>query len=125
MLFFFFFFVLQVIFTDGMENASTKISQIDLQKLIKKYKKDGWTFTFLAANQDAIASGASFGFDAGRSMTSSVGRQMSSWKACASPMKFSPAVRLASASVRDQQQYLGGDGSCRLQGMNVVGRGGF
>ena len=119
------FFVLQVIFTDGMENASTKISQNDLQKLIKKYKKDGWTFTFLAANQDAIASGASFGFDAGRSMTSSVGRQMSSWKACASPMKFSPAVRLASASVRDQQQYLGGDGSCRLQGMNVVGRGGF
>ena len=116
-----------------MENASTKISQNDLQKLIKKYKKiNGWTFTFLAANQDAIASGASFGFDAGRSMTSSVGRQMSSWKACASPMKFSPAVRQASASVRDQQQYFGGGGGGehggshhRLQGMNVVGRGGF
>lgn len=44
------------IFTDGYENASTDFSQKDINKLIRaKTDKDGWTFLFLAANQDAIA----------------------------------------------------------------------
>ena len=69
-----------VIFTDGMENASEKISHHELTSKIKKYKLKGWTFTFLAANQDAVVTGSWFGFDAGRSMTSSVGKQNYTWK---------------------------------------------
>jgi len=44
------------IFTDGYENASEKYTNKSINKLIKaKTEKDGWTFLFLAANQDAIA----------------------------------------------------------------------
>lgn len=94
-----------VVFTDGMENSSSQISQYDLQAMIKSHKKKGWTFTFLAANQDAIASGASFGFDAGRSLTSSAGRQRNTWKAAASKRKFSKKTRKKCASKKDWSRY--------------------
>ncbi len=51
--------VIFAIFTDGLENASTKYSWADIAKKIKKrQEKDGWEFLFLGANQDAIATAA-------------------------------------------------------------------
>lgn len=59
--------VLFVVVTDGLENASQEFKRQQVFDLIKKHDK--WQFVFLAANQDAIAEGASYGFDAGSSMT--------------------------------------------------------
>ena len=91
-----------VIFTDGAENSSSNISQPDLTALIKKKKKEGWTFTFLAANQDAIATGAGYGFDPGRSLTSSAGHQRTTWKRAASKRKFTKSTRKKCVSKKDR-----------------------
>ena len=54
--------VVFVIITDGMENASKEFSSEDVKKRIKEqtdtYK---WNFQYLAANQDAFASGGRLG----------------------------------------------------------------
>ena len=54
--------VMFVIITDGMENASRQFSSADVRKRIQEqtevYK---WDFQYLAANQDAFASGEALG----------------------------------------------------------------
>ena len=50
-----------VILTDGFENSSTKYSKLHINDLIEEKKKAGWTFVFLAANQDAIQSADELG----------------------------------------------------------------
>ena len=56
--------VLCVIITDGMENASREFSSKDVKARIERQKTAySWQFLFLAANQDAFASGAAFGID--------------------------------------------------------------
>lgn len=62
--------VLVVIVTDGHENAS-KASTISDVKAIITQQQDvyGWEFLFLGANQDALATGQSFGLRDGSSMT--------------------------------------------------------
>lgn len=57
------------IVTDGMENASTRFTLSQVNDLICKRRSVGWTFVFLAANQDAIASGRALGIDAGTCAT--------------------------------------------------------
>ena len=52
---------LVVIFTDGLENASTDCTRDKAFELIKERRDRGWTFAFLGANQDAFASGAAIG----------------------------------------------------------------
>lgn len=62
--------VVVVIITDGEENASIEWTRDKVFAEITKQQNDyGWTFIFLASNQDAIAAGASFGVHAGTSMT--------------------------------------------------------
>ncbi len=62
--------VLFVTLTDGMENASHRFSQAQIAEKIS-HQRDvyTWEFVFLAANQDAIATGAQMGFAAGSSAT--------------------------------------------------------
>jgi len=48
---------LVVIFTDGLENASTDCNRTKAFGLIKERRERGWTFAFLGANQDAFAAG--------------------------------------------------------------------
>ena len=50
-----------VILTDGFENSSIKYSKLHINDLIEEKKKAGWTFVFLAANQDAIQSASELG----------------------------------------------------------------
>ena len=54
-----------VVFTDGMENASTTWTREALFDLIDKRKASGWTFVFMGANQDSYATGGILGFDPG------------------------------------------------------------
>jgi hypothetical protein len=53
--------VIVVIITDGHENASVEYSQHQIKNMIKHAEGNGWKFVFLAANQDAFATGAGMG----------------------------------------------------------------
>lgn len=54
--------VLMVIITDGFENASKKFTTKDVKdRITHQTEKYNWEFQYLAANQDAFASGADMG----------------------------------------------------------------
>jgi len=53
-----------VIVTDGGENSSKEWTRGQIFKRIEELKEKGWEFIFLAANQDALESGGSYGFNA-------------------------------------------------------------
>jgi len=61
--------VLFVIMTDGLENASKEATRDDVFKAIEGKKKDGWSFVFLGADQDAWAVSGSIGVPAGNTMS--------------------------------------------------------
>ena len=52
-----------IILTDGHENASTTYTNAHIKDLVDQKTKDGWTFVYLGANQDAFAEGAKLGVD--------------------------------------------------------------
>jgi len=101
--------VMFVILTDGGENASREFNRKQIFDMIKlqteTYK---WDFVFIGANQDAIATGASLGVMAGKSMTyasnsagtkaafESMSAYVGAARACAGPLsetKFTAADR--------------------------------
>ena len=53
-----------VVMTDGDENSSREWKRDKIFSLINERKEEGWEFMFLAAGQDAISVGQSYGFDA-------------------------------------------------------------
>lgn len=58
--------VLVNIITDGAENSSREFTTLEqIKALIQRKETDGWTFTYLAANQDAWAVGGSLGMAKG------------------------------------------------------------
>jgi hypothetical protein len=62
--------VVVVIVTDGQENASHEYTAKAVKALIEEQKnKYNWDFVFLAAGQDAIATGADYGFSADQSLS--------------------------------------------------------
>lgn len=61
--------VICVVTTDGAENKSRKHSQGDVKRLVEQAQARGWQFIFLAANQDAVVTGAQYGFKAETSYT--------------------------------------------------------
>lgn len=56
--------VIITIMTDGEENSSREFTNEDIKVFVKKCEKKGWAFTFLGANIDAFAVGATFGMNA-------------------------------------------------------------
>ncbi len=58
-----------VIITDGGENCSHEWNRDSIFEMISERKKDGWEFLFLASNQDAIKTGAMYGFDADQTVS--------------------------------------------------------
>lgn len=62
--------VIVVVVTDGYENASHEFTAAKVKELIKRQEDEyNWSFVFLAAGQDAIATGANYGFAQGGTMT--------------------------------------------------------
>ena len=51
--------VVVTIITDGMENASREYSRAAIQSLVGSLRGEGWTFTYMGANQDSGAVAAS------------------------------------------------------------------
>jgi uncharacterized protein YegL len=50
-----------IILTDGLENSSHSYTKAHVKDLIEQKTKDGWTFVYLGANQDAFAEAGSLG----------------------------------------------------------------
>lgn len=46
--------VVVTIITDGLENASKEYSGAAVKQLVEELKKEGWTFTYMGANQDSV-----------------------------------------------------------------------
>ncbi len=62
--------VMVVIMTDGLENASREFTGPAVKAMVKEQTDSyGWVFTYLGANQDAIAVGEALGVHADRAMT--------------------------------------------------------
>lgn len=61
--------VLVVIITDGGENSSREYNLDQIKSMVSEKEKEGWTFVYLGANQDAWQVGASFGLAKGQTMT--------------------------------------------------------
>ena len=62
--------VIVVIVTDGEENSSVEYTAEGVKSLItEQTEKYNWNFVFLAAGQDAIATGAGYGIARGSSLT--------------------------------------------------------
>jgi hypothetical protein len=63
-----------VVVTDGLENASVEYNLVQVREMLRLQQETyGWDFVFLGANQDAVLTGTSLGFDAGSSMTFAAG----------------------------------------------------
>jgi len=50
-----------IILTDGFENASKTYSKAHIKDLIEQKTKEGWTFVYLGANQDAFTEAGNMG----------------------------------------------------------------
>jgi Mg-chelatase subunit ChlD len=62
--------VVFVVVTDGLENSSVEWTHPQVTEAVQRHmEKDGWQFTFLGANQDAIAEGGRVGVAAASSLT--------------------------------------------------------
>lgn len=61
--------IIFAVITDGMENASKEWSRLQVMDSVKARVDEGWDFTFLGANQDAIQEGGGVGVSAGASLT--------------------------------------------------------
>jgi hypothetical protein len=55
--------IVMVVITDGAENTSKEFKRHQIFDMVEAQKKEGWTFTFIAANQDAIQEAARYGID--------------------------------------------------------------
>lgn len=84
--------VLVVVMTDGHENMSKKFSKYDVASKIKHQQdKYSWQFVFLGANQDAIATADSLGFDKGSALTyqfSNAGVKRGTTQLCAATANY-------------------------------------
>ena len=61
--------VIVCILTDGGENQSREFTQEQIKTMITHAESHGWSFVFLAANQDAFAVGAGYGIAAAGTMS--------------------------------------------------------
>lgn len=61
--------VIVCIRTDGHENASKEYTASRIKEMIGHAQKCGWVFVFTAANQDAFATGASYGISGAHTQT--------------------------------------------------------
>jgi uncharacterized protein YegL len=62
--------VIVVVVTDGMENASREYTAAQVKQMVEEQTNQwGWTFQYLAANVDAFATGAQYGFAPNQTMS--------------------------------------------------------
>jgi uncharacterized protein YegL len=79
--------VVFVIVTDGAENSSREFTRDQIRTMVEHQQSAyKWQFTFLAANQDAFAEGASMGIAQDGIAAYSMGKVRGSWDAASKKM---------------------------------------
>jgi hypothetical protein len=63
--------IILVVVTDGLENASREFTLAIVKEMISTRKEAGWQFVFLAADQDAFATGGAMAMPTGSSYSMS------------------------------------------------------
>lgn len=63
--------VMVTIITDGYENTSREYTANDIKTLTAQLREEGWTFTYLGANQDAVEAAAAVGIRNARNFEAS------------------------------------------------------
>ena len=61
--------VLCVVQTDGWENCSQRFDLVKIRSLIEEKERDGWTFVYLGANQDAWSAGGTMGISVNNTLS--------------------------------------------------------
>ena len=91
---------LVIVFTDGLENASTKFERSKIFELIQDRMNAGWTFVFMGANQDSYAEGHKIGL---------VDGNVQNYAATPESVKVAfSSVSRASMEFRDKSRYQRG-----------------
>jgi hypothetical protein len=91
--------VIFAIVTDGEENSSQEYTWTTIQHMIQhQTEKYGWNFTYLGANQDAIAVGGNLGIAAGSTLTWNVNNVSAATQTMDSYIATSRALGAAAAS---------------------------
>ena len=94
--------VLVTIITDGYENASEEYNQTSIKALTEKLEKVGWTFTYIGANQDAMAVSSSLGIKNAMNFEATVcGTMMMSKKLTASRARWFERVADGDATANE------------------------
>ena len=75
--------VLNVILTDGLENASREFTRESIKALIAEKEKAGHTFVFLGANIDSYAVGAAMGIAVGNIANYAAGNEVTAFASVA------------------------------------------
>jgi len=75
--------VVMIVMTDGGENSSKEFDASIIKKMIDTEEADGWTVTYMGANQNAHRVGGSLGFKAGKTMNYSTDQMQDTFRGLA------------------------------------------
>jgi Mg-chelatase subunit ChlD len=75
-----------VILTDGQENSSQEYTKAHVKDLIDQKTRDGWTFVYLGANQDAFAEAGQLGIASASTVNYDVNRTPDAFRALSAAM---------------------------------------
>jgi Mg-chelatase subunit ChlD len=81
------------ILTDGLENASNKFTKAHIKDLIDQKTKEGWTFMYLGANQDAFQEAGALGIGPAGTLNYDSRRTGSAFQALSAAMSQTGANR--------------------------------
>ncbi len=87
-----------VVYTDGLENASTDFTRQEIFEMISERQEADWTFVFLGANQDAYATGRGLGIPRGN---------ISNWESSAEGARL--AQRSTSRAISERRAMSAAD----------------
>lgn len=103
--------VLVTIITDGLENASKEYRLDSIKSLVEQLKKEGWSFTYMGANQDALEVAASMSIRNSRNFDyNDEGTRQMMDKDCATRMNF--FSRLASYKEEHPEENVNKERYC-------------
>lgn len=81
--------VVVTIITDGMENASHEYNGKTIRKLVERLRSEGWTFTYMGSNQNAVEVAESMSIRNSRNFAyTGEGTRTSMMKDCSTRMNF-------------------------------------
>lgn len=101
--------VLVVIITDGGENSSKEYNLDQIKTMVGQKEKEGWTFVYLGANQDAWQVGASFGLSKGQTMTYNVANMAGTMNALGAATTAYRSARMYNASASVEKNFFDGE----------------